>query len=378
MTPGVIIREKDKSGSQIVIRKGGKSSITINSGGGNGGGGNNIVTDGLFLHLDAAYDLVNTPGKNFVGAKIYSSYGGSLRSSNYSVQYSDDNVNWTTAFSGVASNNTSCGIQTNTGTGDGSYGNHLYWRYVEGSAIAGHHPRVARIILVESNNNEYDFIVYATDNCSDIGQYIIGTVSRGVGPTSLHDLTGNGNDTQLMNEASFDVANGGSIVLDGSNDYLLTTSSIELRRNFSLEIWAKFDTLSGRNNALFGQGIAAANQSINIWQGTDISVDFRMYFNDFAVTTSAISTDQWYHYVFTYNHSEPYTKQIYRNGVLLDQSTSGQSQYAGTGQLYIGVLNGGVQWPLDGNISIVRAYSKILSEAEILQNYNANKTRFSL
>ena len=69
-----------------------------------------IVTENLVLCLDAA-NTKSYPTKNFVSSKIYSSFGGSIRSSNYTVQYSDDNSNWTTAFTGVASNNTSCGIQ---------------------------------------------------------------------------------------------------------------------------------------------------------------------------------------------------------------------------------------------------------------------------
>ena len=64
--------------------------------------GPNIAENGLVLALDAGNNSKsNIAGeyKNFVGAKIYSSYNGGLRSSNYSVQYSDNNSTWTTAFS---------------------------------------------------------------------------------------------------------------------------------------------------------------------------------------------------------------------------------------------------------------------------------------
>jgi hypothetical protein len=45
--------------------------------------------------------------------------------------------------------------------------------------------------------------------------------------------------------------------------------------------------------------------------------------------------------------------------------------------LYLGrEVNGGYYW--DGFISIARIYTKALSAAEVLQNYNANKGRYGL
>jgi len=112
----------------------------------------------------------------FNTAKIYSVLGGSERSANYTVEYSDDNSNWTTAWTGVMSNNTATGIQQGTG-GGGSYGTHKYWRYVEGSAVVGHHPRISRIILSDGTNDT-NLIVYNYDNSSDVGEYQPGTVAR--------------------------------------------------------------------------------------------------------------------------------------------------------------------------------------------------------
>jgi hypothetical protein len=113
-------------------------------------------------------------GYRFTTAKIYSSYGGGARAANYTVQWSDDNSSWTDAWSGNMSNNTSCGLQQ--GTGSGNPGAHRYWRYVEGGATTGHHPRVARIILSDGTT-DVNIRVYTSDNCSDNGDYQIGTTS---------------------------------------------------------------------------------------------------------------------------------------------------------------------------------------------------------
>ena len=80
----------------------------------------------------------------------YSVYSGGARAANVSVEYSDNNSSWTTAFSGNHDNNSSCGLIYDTGSQRSfstalGYGKHRYWRFVQGSATNGHYPRVARI-----------------------------------------------------------------------------------------------------------------------------------------------------------------------------------------------------------------------------------------
>jgi len=60
----------------------------------------------------ASYDAGSAKTATF--AKIYSTYGGGLRSSNYQLQGSNDNSNWVNVLGGVMSNNTACGLQNGT------------------------------------------------------------------------------------------------------------------------------------------------------------------------------------------------------------------------------------------------------------------------
>lgn len=110
-----------------------------------------------------------TGGVKISKAYFYSTYNGGDRSANISVQYSWDGANWSTAFSGVADNSSSCGfLQTSGGGSD--YGAYRYWRYVVGSAINGHHPRVSRITLQDITGTNYNIKVYVADNCADQGE----------------------------------------------------------------------------------------------------------------------------------------------------------------------------------------------------------------
>ena len=127
------------------------------------------------------------------------------------MQYSDDNSTWTTAFSGVMSNDSTCGIITGTNRNDSNYGKHRYWRYVESAAIASHHPRVSRIDFITKSGARYNLTTYTADNCSDTGTYIIGTVAKDFGGTTWFDLSGNGRNGTLTYGPLYNTSNKGNI-----------------------------------------------------------------------------------------------------------------------------------------------------------------------
>ena len=149
---------------------------------------------------------------NFNEARIYSTYGSGLRSANYTVEYSDDNSNWSVAFGGVMSNNTATGLQQGTKTTNNNITTkHRYWRYVVGTAVQGHHPRVSRIQLGEGSPVTTYHTIHqpTTDNTSDVGNipsgsnntikvdtYQLGaTNDRSAAYNRAYNLTNNRNDS---------------------------------------------------------------------------------------------------------------------------------------------------------------------------------------
>lgn len=54
-------------------------------------------------------------------------------------------------------------------------GSHRYWRYVEGSALVGHHPRVSRLYFIKSDGTKTNIATFTTDNTSDLGSTTPGT-----------------------------------------------------------------------------------------------------------------------------------------------------------------------------------------------------------
>ena len=166
-------------------------------------GGKSFVPTNINAGVVQRFTLGN---KNVVGAKIYH-VTTAARSANYTVQYSDDNSTWTTAFGGVMSSmDGTVGIKVGTvtsggsgTTGTGVWGAHLYWRYVEGSTVSGHHPRCSRIIFTDSNGRDFNFKVFVADNSSDVGEYQLGTQTGGAsqGPTLTTSWTAPMDVTQV-------------------------------------------------------------------------------------------------------------------------------------------------------------------------------------
>jgi len=342
-----------------------------------GSSGPDLVTSGLTLSLDAADKNSYADQLVVYSVQCYSVYGGGLRSSNYSVQYSDDNSSWTTAFTGVMSNNSACGIITGTGVNTSNLTRHRYWRYVEGSAIASHHPRVSRIDFIGTNGVVNNLITYTSDNCVDSGTYIVGTVSKDFGPTSWKDLSGNGITGTLTNGVTFSAANCGILRFDGTDDniQLGNASNFISVNGVTVNCWVKTNVIEAYKKIFVT--VTAGTQSIT---GVYFSLGpspYNYYFGingvQQALSTTNLSTSQYNNICGTYDKSNI---KLYLNGTLLATTAYTTSvSTSGIGRIS-GYDNGGEIW--DGNVASVMVYNRGLTAAEVLQNYNATKSRFGL
>jgi hypothetical protein len=200
----------------------------------------------------------------------------------------------------------------------------------------------------------------------------------------------------LINNPAFNSANGGSIEFDGVNDYVNLTTNIQSGfTSASYEFICYPNLLPGIGNyyQLYIQEnstwIGLYNPSGIIAFGIDLNngsgwFDNNGGFNTGARTTSILSANTFYYLVYSWNGS---SISVYLNGVLestvsTNQAINGRQNVnilgAGTTSRNIGsrFSGGGNNWI--GKIPIVRFYNRALSASEILQNYNAQKSRFNL
>jgi hypothetical protein len=201
--------------------------------------------------------------------------------------------------------------------------------------------------------------------------------------TVWSDLSRGGNNGTLTNGPTFNSANGGSVVFDGVNDYVIsnTPSVLNLSQPTTLNIWFYFNSFSPENPRL----IECRDSSNSIQLIRDASTNkiatknsnFESGLNGIAWVT--ITTGVWYNISVVWVPSST-TTTLYLNGV--SQSGSAFSNIAAGNQnnkIVLGVRSDfqSTTW-MNGRISNLQMYNRALSATEILQNYNATKSRFGL
>lgn len=195
--------------------------------------------------------------------------------------------------------------------------------------------------------------------------------------TTWFDRSGNRNNGTLTNGPTFSSANGGSIVFDGSNDYVsVSNSGLDLT---SLTICALVKFTS-TNNTQYPTitNKETSNTARNWWLGLASDFTFARSVNGVDVGVSSTVTpvlSTWYHVSAT-NDTTPVFK-IYINGTLKNTSTySGTLSTSGTTG-WIATYRDLI-FPMNGNIAFLQIYNRTLTATEISQNFNATRGRFGL
>jgi hypothetical protein len=185
------------------------------------------------------------------------------------------------------------------------------------------------------------------------------------------DRSGNNNHGELVNGTSFNSANFGSLVFDGVDDRVTTNLTQNFTNELTVETWYK-GTKSSRNHLWNFYG---SNLHCNF---NDSGRTLWMYWeggggNAIRFTSPNFTDGTIKHLVFRHSGN---VNQIFLNGQLLTPQ-----EILGT-QTFTGVGGGGYDLaqtgPFEGNIYYNRVYSKALTAEEILQNFNATKSRYGL
>ena len=194
--------------------------------------------------------------------------------------------------------------------------------------------------------------------------------------TTWSDISGNGNTGTLTNGPTFNTGSGGSLVFDGVNDYITVTDPSLNQYDWSIETNIKCNNFS--NSPIFlspnSAGIDHFLRFSSIGQTVFQVTTAADVGNRNTVSNYIASTGEILHLVFI--RTSTY-RAIYINGQLdkQDADTTASSAWSGTWRLG---TRGNTTFPLNGNMYNLKAYNKILTAQEVLQNYNATKNRFGL
>jgi hypothetical protein len=194
--------------------------------------------------------------------------------------------------------------------------------------------------------------------------------------TTWYDISGNSRNL-TMNSLTYNSANGGYIQFDGSHTADSgSTYTINFSNGFTVESVAKF---SGSGyEGLFAFNNQMTSDYINV-QAQGNNIRWELESGQSLTSTSTLSSNTWYHFTCVYegdSNNTSGTARIYINGVenntaSLNGNRVGQNQ---TSNFVLGLWDG----YLTGNIALSRMYNRVLTPTEVLQNFDATKSRYGL
>ena len=196
--------------------------------------------------------------------------------------------------------------------------------------------------------------------------------------TSWYDLSGNGYNGTLTNGPTFSNINGGTLNFDGTDDYATFGNVLANLTNLSLECFVKFGIQSTSFNGIISKTLSNADgyeiRTSNGATSTTTIVEFRYVGDNASIGFGTLTNGIWYHLVATGTNG---SQKTYINGVQAYSNTVALSPSANSNSLVIGKL---AYAGLYANMSMgyARIYNRVLTATEVLQNYNATKTRFGL
>ena len=212
----------------------------------------------------------------------------------------------------------------------------------------------------------------------------------GAGNTWI-DLAGSNNGT-LTNGPVFDDERGGSIVLDGTDDYI-NFNDLPLSTVYSVSCWFSTD-IGDWNGALFGFGTGNSPNTQDVYLFGEATIGcsspsggsfgFNTWNCDswaFANASSVLKGTGFHHVVAIFYHQD-----VSSNGLWIDGVKKSLSQQTGTTNFNANLKNrfkiAANGWRVvdqlwRGSIASCSVYNRALSEQEIKQNYKALRGRFN-
>jgi hypothetical protein len=202
--------------------------------------------------------------------------------------------------------------------------------------------------------------------------------------TAWTDLSGNGNNGELVNGPTFDSGNLGSIQFDGSNDRVnvpFNASSMDFSLAQTICMWIKPATGSNTarrnpyNQAFGGPGTLTyeGNGTINYFFGTN-GGNAHPYVGRNSVFTVAANELS---FITVTRNQLTNVCNWYKNGNLITTSNAGGYATTANGNFAI-IIGFGYTTSFLGDIYLCNVYNRFMTNDEVLQIYNATKSRFGL
>ena len=196
-----------------------------------------------------------------------------------------------------------------------------------------------------------------------------------VGSTTWNDLSKNKQSGTLQSGATYSSLNGGCITFDGVDDVVdisnvnivsyTGSGTIDFIYKVNSTPASDFRNVWGFSNSLF-QYENNGGFMLFVWRYADLTYD--------GSSTGISQTDlNTYHITCTYTTIGSSTFKVYKNGVLASSKVVSKPLINTANSLSLGGTS-----QQNCNIYNLKTYNRELSSKEVLQNFNALKSRFGL
>lgn len=191
--------------------------------------------------------------------------------------------------------------------------------------------------------------------------------------TTWYDLSGTGSNITLVNAPTFTAGTPAYFSFNGTNQYGTgSTPNVLPSNQYTKSMWLRLGSYAYNNNVVssyagghftFGSGQNRYYSGHQDWDN----------YNAFP-TNATFNLGQWYYIAVTF---EAYVSmKTYVNGVFDNSSTYNLNPHPGNGSTDIASYQGNNL--LNGSIGEFFCYNRSLTDAEVLQNFNATRSKYGL
>ncbi len=196
------------------------------------------------------------------------------------------------------------------------------------------------------------------------------------GGTTWRDLEG-GNNGTLTNGPTFDRDDGGSIVFDATNEYVLSDVdfSINPSNGITMGIWVKGS--SATNNTLISYSKPLTNNGcrLQLYQSKVNFVYGGVASYSFNYSAATFFNNTWRHLFVS---SDGSNALMYLNGSYFNSVSLGTPSTSDLSRVLISQYTHQAGSGFGGSCSAAYIYNRALTASEVLQNYNVTRHRFGV
>jgi hypothetical protein len=193
--------------------------------------------------------------------------------------------------------------------------------------------------------------------------------------TAWNDLSGNGRNGTLTGGPTYSATNGGSIVFDGTNDYVQCTGSLTVTAATFVTWIRRNGTQSQYDGILYSRGTNTTG--INFASSNQLGYNWNDTVSTYNWNSGLVIPDATWCMIAVSVTSTAATAYLCQASGITTATNTFSHTSSVIDDIKIAVDDAAARY-ISGNIAIAQLYNIALSAGEISQNFQADRARFGI